>query len=165
GRGRDASAAGGKDRASAGKCDPARASEMKPVEADLKEEIEHHLAAADGDGAALGQEPRRRLFPSDAARVPPPAVRAAFEPRRLARYDKPQGPVDVGIELMAAPREHHKVRKLLRPLVKLPVLVIAQRRRREAVGAGDSVVVGDDGVAGDVVAPWHVGVSPELGSA
>src|SRR6185437_2074478 len=138
---------------------------MKPVEADLKEEIEHHLAAANGDGAALGQEPRRRLFPSRLPRVPPPAVRAALEPRSLARYDKPQGPMNVRLKLMAAPREHHEVRKLLRPLVKLPVLVVAQRRRREAVGAGDSVVVGDDGVAGDVVAPWHVRVSPEPGSA
>ena len=45
----------GEDRPSAGKSDPMRARQVKAVKADHEEEIEHHLAAADGDAAAVRQ--------------------------------------------------------------------------------------------------------------
>src|SRR6185312_12184900 len=95
--------------------------------------------------------------------IPPPAVRALLEARRLTRYDKSQRPVDVGLELVAAAREDDKRRLLLRALVKLPVLFVAQRDRRQPVGAGDLVVVGDDGVAGNVEVSGHgAASSPEV---
>ncbi len=129
------------------------AGQMKPVEADHEEEIEHHLAAAHGDDAARRQKPGRDFFPGRAPRVPPPTVRPLLEPRRLTRDDKTQSSVDVRLEFVAAAREYDEVRKLLRALVKLPVLFVAQRSRRQSVGAGDLVVVRDDGVAGDVETP------------
>ena len=128
---------GGKHRPAAGKLDPMRARQMKSVEADHEEKIEHHLAAADGDAAARRQHPGRYFFPGRAPRVPPPTVRALLEPRRLTRDDKTRAPVDVRFEFVAATREYDKVRKLLRALVKLPVLLgcagkpaSARRRRR-----------------------------------
>src|SRR5271154_1030593 len=156
GRGGDAGVAGGKHRPAAGKLDPVRAGEMKPVKTDHKEEIEHHLAAAYRDEAALRQQPSRYFFPSYAPRVPPPTVRALLEPRRrLTRDHKTRALVYVGLEFVAAAREHNQARLILSPLVKLPVLFVAQRSRRHSVGAGDLVVVRDDGVAGDVEIPGH----------
>ena len=131
------------------------ARQMKPVEADHEEKIEHHLAAADGDAAARRQHPGRYLFPGRAPRVPPPTVRALLEPRRLTRDDKTRAPVDVRFEFVAATRENDKVRKLLRALVKLPVFWVAQGNRRHPVGAGDLVVVRDDGVTRDVEISRH----------
>ena len=154
-RGRDASIAGGKHRPAAGKFDSVRAGQMKPVKTDHEEEIEHHLAAAHGDAAARRQQPGRYFFPGRAPRIPPPAVGALLEPCGFTRDDKTQGVVDVRLEFVAAACEHDKVRKLLRALVEFPVLFVAQRIGRQSVGAGDLVVVRDDGVAGDVEAPWH----------
>jgi hypothetical protein len=130
-----------------------RARKVKPVEADRKEEIEHHLAAAHDDAASRRQHPSRDLFPCYPPRVPPPAVRSPLESRRLTRNDETQTLVDVGLKLVATPREDDDVRKLLRPLVELPVLFVAQRSRRQSVRGGDLVVVRDDGVAGDVEVP------------
>src|SRR6202042_858115 len=121
---------------------------MKAVKANHEEEIEHHLSTAYGDAPARRQNPGRDFFPSRAPRIPPPTVRALLEPRRLPRNDKTHAPVDIGLELVAAPREYDQVRDLLRALVELPVLFVAQRSRRQSVGAGDLVVVRDDGGAG-----------------
>src|SRR5271155_3954010 len=123
---------------------------MKPVEADGEEKIEHHLAAANGDATARWQHLGRDIGPTCAPGAPPPAVGAPLEPRRLTRDDKTEAPVDVRFEFVAATGEYDEVRKLLRALIELPVLFVAQRRRRHSVGAGDLVVVRDDGVAGDV---------------
>ena len=90
GRGRDARVAGGKHRPAARKFDPVRAGQVKSVKADHEEEIEHHLAAAHGDAAARRQDPGRDFFPGRTPRVPPPAVRALFEPCRFTRNDKTQ---------------------------------------------------------------------------
>ena len=158
--GRDARVAGGKDGASAWEVDPTRARQMKSVKADHEKKIEHHLAAAYGDAAPRRQHARRDFLPGRAPRVPPPAVRALLESRGVARNDKTRGLVDVRLEFVAAAREHDEARKLLRALVEFPVLRVAQRGRRQAVGAGDLVVVGDNGVAGDVEAAWHVRIDP-----
>ncbi len=83
-RGWHAGVAGGEDRASAGESHPMRARQVKAVKADHEEEIEHHLTAADGDDPAPWQNPGGDLFPGRATRVPPPAVRAMLEARRLA---------------------------------------------------------------------------------
>ena len=80
-------------------------------------------------------------------------VRALLEPVCVTRNDKTQALMDIGLELMAASREDDKVRKFLRALVKLPVFFVAQRSRRQSVGAGDLIVVRNDCVAGDVDGP------------
>ncbi len=163
GRGRDARVAGGKDRPSAGKGYAVRARQMKPVKTDGEKEIEHHLAAAHGDGAARREQPARDIGPTRAPGVPPPAVQALLEPRRLTGNDKTRTPPDVGLGFVAATREYDEVRKILRALVKLPVLFVAQRNRRQSVGAGDLVVVRDDGVAADVKTRRHFRMgSPEI---
>src|SRR5208282_1175059 len=120
GRGRDAGVAGGENGPAAGKHDPVRAGEMKPVIADHEEEIEHHLAAAHGDEAARRQQTGRDILPTRAPWIPPPAVRALLESRRLARNDKTVLAVQVGFEFVAAASEHDQARLILSALVKLP---------------------------------------------
>ena len=103
-----------------------RARQMKAVKADHEEEIEHHLAPAHGDTPPLGRI-WRRLPPRSRAAGPTTNRPGAARARRLARNDKAQVPVDIGLELVAAPREDDEVRNLLRPLVELPVFFVAQR--------------------------------------
>src|ERR1700733_7159731 len=128
---------------------------MKAVKANHEKEVEPRLDTADSNDPALRQNSGRDFFPSRAPRVPPPTVRALLEARRLAGNDKTHVPVDIGLELVATPRKHDEVRNLLRALVELPVLFVAQRSRRQSVRACDLIVVRDDGVAGYVQISRH----------